>query len=136
MAAVVPRAQALLMYHLSWIGFFTGLVGCYSDKIGLGLGTCVGSLIAQNYWRDPVYGWRRNLDIVWIQLLIWTHAWHVLRSDNSPVMLQYVVIQMLGALLYAASWQCQRRGVIWAATFAHGAVHLCANGSLLIYYLN
>jgi hypothetical protein len=128
---IATPAQARLLYYLSEMGFITGTAGILNGKVGLGAGVCVGSYLAQNYWRDPQYDWRRIVDMAWIQLLIWSHLWYVCRSQ---VLVPYLGIQSLGVLFYAVSWYHLKRGQLWRATLYHGAVHLCANGSLMLYY--
>jgi hypothetical protein len=128
---IATPSQAKLLYYLSALGLLTGTAGIVNGKFGLGAGVCVGSYFAQNYWRDPQYGWRRNVDMAWLQVLIWSHLWYV---SQSQVLVPYLEIQSLGVLFYALSWYHLKKGELWHATVYHGAVHLCANGSLLLYY--
>jgi len=128
---IATQAQAKFLYYLSEIGLITGIAGILNGKIGLGAGVCIGSYLAQNYWRDPQYDWRRVIDMAWLQVLIWSHLWYVRQSH---VVIPYIGIQSLGVLCYIAGWQHLKRGNLWRATLYHGAVHLCANGSLMLYY--
>jgi hypothetical protein len=129
---ICPSDQARLLYWFSWIGMFTGIVGILNGWHWTGLGVCIGSLFAQMYWTDPTFSWRRTLDISWIQVLIWSHlamAWY------SPAFWKYVIIQLAGVGLFITSWWFVMGGSSWVATLTHAAVHLCANGSLLLLYL-
>ena len=126
--AIALREHAILLYHLSFMGFLTGLVGIHNDKPYLGLTTCVCSVFAQNYWIDPQYGLRRNMDIACVQLAMWLHLWYA----YSPL---YITIQGLGVAFYGISWYYQKRDALWRATLCHAMVHVCANGSIMMYYL-
>lgn len=128
-----PRNQAQLLYWISWVGMATGLIGIWNGWLWLGLGTCIGSVFAQLYWSDPTFSWRRNLDITWIQVLMWTHmvaAWF------SPVFWPYLAIQLTGVGFFGLSWMFMLAGSSWAATLMHAAVHVCAEVSVLMLYLS
>lgn len=130
METIVPLSHALVLYHISRLSIITGVVGISYGKPVLGTGVLIGSALAQNYWRYPIYGWRRTLDIAWVQLLIWSHLWYVWPMP------MYVAIQAMGVAFYGVSWYYQKKGMFWTSTMYHGLIHLCANGSLLLYYLN
>ena len=134
MLATVNQAQFL--WWLSWWGLGTGAVGLWSGRWWLhGMGVALGSVFARAYWRRPVRGWRRNLDMVWIQLLIWTHLWSVLTGEPVGVAAAYVGIQAAGAALYGVSWWFLAQGRLLEATACHAGVHAAANLSLLFLYL-
>ena len=129
---IAPPQQAQILYYMSWLGTATGLVGIYYGHTWLGIGTVIGSIFAQLYWSNPTFSWRRLLDMAWVQLLIWTHLW---AAVGSPVFVTYVIIQILGASSYAASWYLKKQGNnSWGATFFHSLVHVAANSSLLVLY--
>ena len=133
MELIVPKDQANFLFYLSWLGLVTGLVGVFNHTPALGAAVCVGSILAMNYWRHPTYGVRRTIDIAWVQFLIWTHAYYVW---NSPTRIVYFTIQAKGVAFYVMGWYYHKRGKLWKSTICHGAVHLCADISLLIYYLS
>ena len=127
---VLPLEQAAVLVEFSKLGLFSGTVGILCGFPFLGGGVCLGSLIAQTYWSNPVYGWMRTLDMSWIQVLIWSHLSAVWGTPAFPV---YAVIQLLGVLLYWLSWVYH--SVPWVNAYLHAGVHLCANVSLLFFYL-
>jgi hypothetical protein len=129
---VVPAEHARFLYWVSGIGLPVGLTGIFYGKYFLGSGVCIGSFFAQNYWSDPKYDWIRILDISWIQLLIWTHLWNVW---SSPVFLVYSIIQIIGTMFYLISWYYMLYDDLWISTICHAMVHICANTSLLAFYL-
>ena len=128
---IANEEQATFLFRVSFIAVITGLIGIYNGKTWLGLSTCVGSLLAMNYWRDPIYGLRRNLDMISIQYLMWLHIYYVLYS---PIKLLYFSIQIIGVLFYFVSWHYHTPSSLWTSTLCHGAVHLCTNISLLLFY--
>ena len=122
---IATPSQARLLYYRSALGLLTGTAGIVNGKFGLGAGVCLGSYLVQHDWRD------RIADIVWLQVLIWSHLWYV---SQSQVLVPYLEMQALGVLFYALSWWHLKRGELWRAMLYHEAVHLCVNGSLLVYY--
>ena len=130
---VIICEKAYPLYYLSWVGMPTGIIGIIYQKPILGSCVCIGSLLAQNYWRNPTYGFRRNIDIIWIQFLIWLHLWYIW---NTHIRTIYCAIQLSGVFCYCYSWHQQKYKNIEKAIFYHGLVHICANVSLLIFYLH
>ena len=130
---VIPPEHARVLYWVSWIGLPVGITGIYCGNHFLGTGVCIGSFFAQNYWSSPKYDWIRILDICWIQLLIWTHLWNVWSSHIFAI---YSIIQITGVLFYLISWYYLMYDDLWISTICHAMVHMCANISLLVFYLS
>lgn len=130
---LIPKEHALFLYKISKVGLFTGSLGIYCGHLWLGSGVIVGAALARNYWRNPVYGWRRRLDMAWVQVLIWSHLWNVLGND---VQMIYLTIQLLGVWFYYQSWIYQHQNNYWLSTYYHAGVHLCSHASLVYFYLS
>ncbi len=92
----------------------------------------MGAMFALLYWNRPTYSWRRNLDIAWIQLLLWTHVWYALQSS---VAIPYFFIQSAGVVAYGMSWYYQVNAKAMASVKAHAIVHVCANLSVILLYM-
>lgn len=129
---LVSKEEARLLFWLSPMGFVSGIVGIQSDYPWLGAGTVVGAMLALLYWNRPTYSWRRNVDIAWIQLLLWTHGWYALQS---PVAIPYFCIQSAGVVAYGMSWYYQVNAKAMASVKAHAIVHVCANASVILLYM-
>jgi hypothetical protein len=129
---IATKEQANVLFYLSWLSFVTGATGLYYGKPILGLLVWIGSIFAINYWKNPVYGWRRNIDMLWVQMLIYLHIYYVW---NSQVRLTYFLIQLNGGCFYCISWYYHKRNYLWTSTLCHAVVNLSANGSLLVFYI-
>lgn len=129
---ILPLEQGKFLQRVSTLALFTGGIGILSNHPYLGGGVCLGSIFAQNYWRYPVYGFRRTLDMSWIQLLIWTHLYAVW---GSPIFPTYVSMQGMGGLFYVLSWYAHERYHPWVQTLLHAGVHLLANVSVTYFYI-
>jgi len=129
---LATKEQANILFYLSWLGFLTGSIGIFNEKQILGVLVLVGAIFAMNYWKNPQYGWRRTIDMAWIQLLIYLHIYYVW---NSQVRNTYFLLQLQGVGFYCISWYYHKKNNLWVSTLCHAGVHLCANGSLIIFYI-
>ena len=128
---MIPKSHAFFLRSISILAIPTSITGIIYGNPVLGSGVFIGSFLAQNHWNNPSSGWKRNIDMVWVQLLIWSHLYYVLQTPNMNL---YYEIQILGALLYMISWYYQKMDRILISTICHASVHLCSNISLLIFY--
>lgn len=126
-----PPEQSRIVQAMSWWAVGTGILGISHGRVVLGSGVLIGAGIAAAYWAKPTYGWRRNIDMGWVQLLLWSHMWAGL---HSPARAAYFAVVALGALSYFASWSCAKAGDSWAAIFLHIVLTACANISSSILY--
>ncbi len=78
-----------------------------------------------NYWRNPVYGTRRNIDIFFVTGSLTLHTILSLKIDNMRV--HYLYLTPIVTLLYCTSWVFYRHNHYWCSTLAHGAIHVVAN---------
>ena len=130
---IVPREQAAILYWMTWLGAITGPIGIWNGYTWLGTGTSIGVIVAQGYWSNPTYSWRRTLDIACVQVLLWAHIWVSLSSSQAVL---YNLIIAFGGVSYVVGWIFTRRGQSWAGTFAHCIVHVCGQGGATILYLS
>lgn len=127
-----PPEQSRVVQAMSWWAVGTGILGISHGKVMFGSGVLIGAGIAAVYWAAPTYGWRRRLDMGWVQVLLWSHMWAGLQSSARVA---YFAVVALGAVSYLASWSMMNRGDTWAAIFLHMALTACANISSSILYM-
>jgi len=75
-----------------------------------------------NYWRKPIKGWRRNLDISCVCL---SSAYHLYRSRKSSMPLFYYGLTFLGASCYPLSYYCKsvKKGIYFHICL-HFIIHI------------
>ena len=64
---VLPKAQYMYLWRLSWLSFFSGLVAMstrHFDLCFVPFGVWFTSIL---YWWRPDYSWRRYFDMVYVQ---------------------------------------------------------------------
>lgn len=125
------REQSRIIQGMSWWAVGTGLLGISHGKTVAGSGVLVGAMIAATYWARPTFGWRRTIDMAWVQILLWPHLYY---AWWSPVRGLYYGISAAGALAYIISWILMRQRRTWAAMVAHMALTAAANLSLTVLY--
>jgi hypothetical protein len=116
---------------MSWWAVGTGLLGISHGKTLGGVGVLIGAVFAANYWKRPTFGWRRTLDMIWVQILLWPHLYYGWWSTARHA---YYGISAAGAVFYGISWMFMRIGLTREAMIAHMLLTACANLSLTVLY--
>ena len=129
--ALHPRDQSRIVQAMGWWALGTGVQGIVMGNPLLGGGVLVGACIAAAYWQNPCIGWRRNLDMTWIQVLLWSH---LISAITSPVRGIYYAICAGGAIFYGLSWWLLKQGDSWGSILCHMGLTACANLSLNVLY--
>lgn len=126
---VVSRTEAKILLYSS----FTVLASCIGAayyKLYDCLTTSLATLICSiNYWRDPIYGWRRNVDMMNISTGAIYHAWRALETDR-VYCFGYIGFILLGIGCYILSRRMQGR----MGVYAHSTMHVLGNiGNFFLY---
>ena len=128
---IVPLEHGHYMCIISTI---FGLSGVYALKRGLfalailPIGVWFTSV---NYWRNPTYGLRRNIDIFYCLFAL---AIQLLYSHNSTHCLLYRYIMAVSLLFYPIGWILYIYEYFWLATIAHSMLHVFPNIANVILY--
>ena len=121
MELVVEKPYSTFLFqtsHLTLISTTHALYrGCYDISLLVGL-ALVTSL---NYWRNPTYGLRRNMDIICVFIALFYHI-HISRGAEMAYFAQPFLI--LGMLSYPTSWYYMKHENKWIPTYYHALVHL------------
>lgn len=99
-------------------GLYYGLYDCFATSSAV----LVCSL---NYWRRPVYGWRRNLDILNIISCTLYHSWRALETTN----IYFAVFASSGVGCYILSLNLYNGPAMFRelSKYAHSGMHICGN---------
>lgn len=84
-----------------------------------------------NFWRNPCYGFRRNLDICWLLGALTTQ---MLNSHHSRYCNYYRCIMLGSLLFYPVGWVLYINEYFWSATITHSMLHLFPNVANIILY--
>jgi hypothetical protein len=126
---VVPPKDARILLFSSFT-VLTSCAGAAYCKLYDCLTTSIATLVCSvNYWRHPVYGWRRNIDIMNISSGAIYHASRALETDR-VYCAGYIGFILLGVGCYIISRRTQGR----LSVYAHSAMHVLGNlGNVFLY---
>ena len=134
--------RLVLPPHLSRRIFYTSflILGSVASAVANDLPVSAAmavSLLATslNYWRHPIFGWRRNLD-VFVATTSLFYQLAILSADApAPARSLYFITVGCGGVCYLRSrWQGIYHGDRSTSSLYHCGLHLCGNiGNLVLY---
>jgi hypothetical protein len=101
----------------------------YCDLAFLQLLTFLASV---NYWRDPVFGVHRWVDI---GAVLTTSGYHIIRAyDDMQRGTEFYSLLACSFICYVLSWQYEFKGKLWIAAYFHNGVHIFVYFSSVALY--
>lgn len=88
-------------------------------------------LTSLNYWRLPTYGWRRNLDMIYVACSFMYQNIRAYYMVNAVI---YYYVSEICILFYPASIYLYKKKCYWASTYAHCMLHITANIACIILH--
>ena len=137
-SCILEPEYASCIYRVSFISFFSFMYALHCECYDLAAVPGGVFLTSINYWREPVYGWRRNLDMSYVACaLIYQNyrAYHLLSSPSQmPALLTYYTLMGIGMMCYSLSVHLYKKKDIWSSTYVHCLVHVLANIANVVLY--
>lgn len=137
-SCILEPEYASYIYRLSFISFFSFIYALYCECYDLAAVPGGVFLTSINYWREPVYGWRRNLDMSYVaSSLVYQNyrAYHLLSSPSqTPALITYYTLMGIGMMCYSLSVHLYKKKDIWSSTYVHCLVHVLANTANVFLY--
>jgi hypothetical protein len=127
---VMPKPQADYLFYTSFGSLVGSLYGFYKKQYINSLGVFLIFLTSINYWRNPVYGWRRNIDIISSILGL---SINVLTSPGHPRCLKLNLMLFMSLLFYPLGFYFQHKSIHLSA-FSHSLIHIVSNLVCISYY--
>jgi hypothetical protein len=134
--AVVPPECASILFRVS---FLTGAVFFIAAALQVYDGMVVTAavfLCSVNHWRNPVYGWRRNIDIANNVICLAYQTWRAV--SMSPSKLHYTIGFLMstytGVAFFFIGLYLDTINIMYG-TYAHAVVHIMGNIGNIILYL-
>lgn len=125
-------AQYNLLYSTSWLTLVSGSYALLKKNDNysiLPFSIFATSLI---YWKYPVYGWRRNLDVYLVQSTAVIQAYLSFYSSN---FFYYNLFSFVGGSCYCISHYFFRKKYYWTYTCFHIGLHVLTNiGNMCLYH--
>lgn len=127
----LPKEQSDVLFWFSFLIGFTSIYAFYKKKYDAFVISLIVFLTSLNHWRRPVFGFRRNMDLVAVLSgFVYISVRAILLKIVSPIFWLCCVAVML---LLPFGWYVQEQGYIWEATYLHCLLHLCGNTAVLLF---
>jgi len=126
---VLEKRHSQWIYYLGWCSFFNSLIGFSNGYHDTAFMTLSGFLSCINYWRNPTYGFRRNLDMIVTSIVVSYNLMSVFYCQKAYL---YYIIGLSSVGLYFIGKIIYNKKKISVSTFIHCMAHL---GAITCNYL-
>ncbi len=128
---VVPKTHANYLFYTSFFSLLSSIVLFYkkSDNYMYTLSIFITSL---NYWRNPIYNWRRNIDMIVIFLSFFVIG---IKFYIQSKLMDILPTTIISFLFYLISNYFQEKS-IHLSTFFHSLIHIYPNIKFIQYEMN
>lgn len=129
---LVPKPHSRYMCLISICNIISASYAVKQELIHLTIGPFGIFLTSINYWRKPVYGFRRNFDIFYTVMSL---LYHILCSIKMQSAFMYCSIMTIACLCWPLSWYMYNKKYFWSATIIHSLIHVIGNiGNIVLIY--
>ncbi len=128
---IICHKQALYMFCISCLFGVSSIYAIYRGHYVAAIPTTAVFLTSLNYWRHPIIGWRRTLDMITVQLSI---IWICILAKNATYTIRFYCMLVFGLSFYPVSIFFYQRGEIYMSTLMHSYIHIFSNLALIILF--
>lgn len=125
---VLQQKYANRIYNTSHLILSQVYVAYLNNLLYCGFLALAVYLTSLNYWRYPIRGWRRNLDMVTAGIAL---SFHIFMAIKHSAPNTYLGLVGLGILAYSMARQSNSQNV---SSALHCFMHICGNLSNLVLY--
>ena len=130
---ICSKDEAKIIYYTSFSSLIGGLIQIYYyNTYYLALGTLSVFCSSILYWSNPIYGIRRNIDIIIVSNVFLYYMYHSLYLVYPYL---YYFFTGIALLSYYIGCKEAKKGNSVKGTYYHCLVHIVANlGNISFYY--
>ena len=130
---ILEPHHSRLLSRISWLLIISVVVAVRNQRMDCAIAASSLMLTSINYWRNPVLGWRRNLDIL-VAFGGFTYQ-VVIVAACAPAKNLYLLSVVICLWCYLRALYCGRvLGDPATAVGWHCAIHICGNlGNCILY---
>ena len=123
--------QCNFLWRTSWCTLPTAICAYYNNYyFSSALCICI-LLTSLNYWRKPVYGFSRNLDMFTTFTSV---GLHLIKGINSEYALIHYPLVFIGLSCYPIGVYYYNKKQYWLSTYFHGSLHFISNVAYFILF--
>jgi hypothetical protein len=131
MVEFLKPEQYKFIYKISFLSIVSAVYAIFNKHYLISLCPAGVFITSINYWRKPEYSWRRNLDMIYVQLAL---MYQIYSAYMSQYMIQYYMTMVLALSMYPLSIYYYKKNLHWHSTYAHSGLHIIANIANIILY--
>lgn len=129
---MLPQKYSRWILSVSFISLGTAFSAFYMDTYNIAWMPALVSLTSINYWRFPIIGWRRKLDMFAVGTSI---LYKIYLIPSCPFGFYVLLSIFVGAFFYFLGRYFHSFHYYLPATILHCMVHICGNiGLFLLIY--
>jgi hypothetical protein len=128
---VVPKTHANYLFYTSFFSLLSSMYLFYKENNNY-IYTLSIFITSLNYWRNPIYDWRRNIDMIVIFLSFFVVGIKFYIQSKIIDILPTIFISFL---FYVISNYFQEKS-IHISTFFHSLIHIYPNIKFIQYEMN
>ena len=129
METILPYNQYILIYRSSFITFFTFLYALYMKLYLISIFPGSIFLTSINYWKKPMYSYRRTLDIVVVTTSISCQHYLAYNSQYQEI---YYFLFLIGQILYLLGKYYYNKKEYLISTYLHISFQAISNFATVI----
>ena len=132
---IVSKEEAAFLWKASWLSFVSGVFAIWHHENTRSLAIIpIGVwLTSMNYWRHPIYDWRRILDMAYVHVGLCYQSYVAYFYRENTVWYFLFVSLAMGCYLLSI-WVAKYNS--WKGTYIHGCVHVLGNIANVLLYLS
>ena len=128
---ILYPAQYNCILRVSFLSLLSCMYAIYCGHYDLAIVPGGVFMTSQIYWRQPTYGWRRNLDMAYVSsALIYQNICAYRMSNAVP----YYYMMVVSSLLYPLNIYLYKKKYYWSSTYVHCTLHIMGNISNVVLY--
>jgi hypothetical protein len=133
MTLILEKKYSKWIYYTSFIFIIISMIGLYNNYYLNTLSVFSVFLTSINYWRYPIKGFRRNIDIMTVSLSIAYNSYYVYDCAYGHY---YISIIILGIFIYIFSVLLYTKKYFGLSTLLHCNVHLLSHFANYLLFTN
>ena len=128
--------QYSCIFRVSFLSFLSSIYALYCGVYDLAIVPGGVFLTSVNYWRYPIHGWRRNLDMSYVAsaLVYQNYRAYYMATEGHDYILLYYALMFFSMICYPISLHLHKKKDLWGSTYVHCLLHVVANIANLVLY--
>jgi hypothetical protein len=126
-----PKEQSNVIFAFSFLIGLSAIYAFYKKQYDIFLVSILIFITSLDHWRDPQYGFRRNLDIFVVSAgFVYLCIRAIIRKIKSRLFWFSFIAVILS---FYISWHLYYQGHVWLSTISHCILHICGNMSVILF---